>query len=173
MARRMPKDKALVSSEVIASFETWIKNGAKYDGTDTAMPLAAAVEKSEALRLTHDELTAKRLAAVEKIWARAFAAQPSKPQQTANFILLGTVPDKRLEQVAKLAEAERAKIVKLLKLAGDTPLVKGSLVLFVFASSDEYGEFLRAVEQRERPAGVNGHARADGRFVRLPGRGQR
>ena len=159
---RMPKDKAPMSSELIAGFEIWIKNGAKFDGADRAMPLPLVVEKSETLRLTHEELAAKRLASAEKIWAQAFPGKATKSQQTANFIVLGAVSDGRLAQVARLAEAERAKITKLLRLAADAPLVKGGLVLFVFASLDEYGEFLSAAEQREPPAGIYGHARSHG-----------
>jgi hypothetical protein len=159
---RMPKDKAPLASELITGFETWIKNGARFDGYDPAMLLTLAVEKSEATRLTHAEFTAKRVASAEKIWARAFPAQPVKSQQTGNFIVLGSASDKRLAQVAKVAEAQRAKITKLLKLSADAPLVKGSLVLFVVASSDDYGEFVRAVEQREPSAGVQGHAQSHG-----------
>ncbi|HVU89035.1 MAG TPA: c-type cytochrome domain-containing protein [Pirellulales bacterium] len=159
---RMPKDKASLSSDVIARFEAWIKQGAPTGGIDTAMPLSLAIERYEAAQLTHEELTAKRRASAEKMWTRAFPDAPAKVQQTANFLVFGNVSADRRTQVAKLAETELTKIGKLLKLASDAPLVKGALVLFAFGSAQDYDDFVRAVEEREPSEGVNGHARAQG-----------
>ena len=97
-----------------------------------------------------------------KIWALAVPDERAEQQQTANFILIGNVSTARLTEIGKLAEAERAKIVKLLKLPPDAPLVKGSLVLFVLKRSFDYSEFVRMVEERELPRGLSGHARRKG-----------
>ncbi|HEY1601006.1 MAG TPA: c-type cytochrome domain-containing protein [Pirellulales bacterium] len=159
---RMPKDKPPVSSETIARFEAWINAGAKFDGSDAALPLTVAIERAEDKLLAHDELTSKRVARAEKIWAGVAPEGRTKPLQSANFILLGNVSAERLAEVAKLAETERAKIVRLLKLDGAAPLVKGSLILFVLQKSSDYDEFVRIVEQREAPRGTVGHAQSTG-----------
>ncbi len=159
---RMPKDKPPVSSEAIARFETWIKNGAKFDGDDPDAPLKQAVEKSSTARMSHDELSSKRIAQAEKLWAVAAPDLRPAQLQTANFILLGNVSQDRLAEVGKVAETERSKIAKLLKLDEDGPLVKGGLTLFVLQQTSEYGEFVRYVEEREAPAGVLGHAHTKG-----------
>ena len=147
---RMPKDKPPVSSDAIARFEAWIKNGAKFDGDDPDAPLKQAVEKSTTARMSHGELSSKRVAQAEKLWAVAAPDLRPAQLQTANFILLGNVSQDRLAEVGKVAESERSKIVKLLKLDEDAPLVKGGLTLFVLQQTTEYGEFVRYVEERER-----------------------
>ena len=61
-----------------------------------------------------------------------------------------------------MAEAERDKIARLLKLPADQPLFKGNLVLFVFKRSFDYSEFVQMVEKREAPRGIVGHWQAKG-----------
>ena len=68
---RMPLDKPPLPDEVIARFETWLKEGAKFDGSDATAPLRVMAEESLAGRLTHDELTTKRVAQAQKLWALA------------------------------------------------------------------------------------------------------
>ena len=75
---------------------------------------------------------------------------------------MGNVSPARLTAVSELAEAERAKIVKLLKLDPAAPLVKGSLALFVLKRQFDYSEFVRMVEGREAPRGAAGHANTKG-----------
>jgi hypothetical protein len=159
---RMPKDKPPLSPEAIARFEAWIKAGASFEGTDPALSLKEAIEKSVIARMPHDELTIKRLAQAEKIWALAALDKPAEQLQTANFILLGNVSPERLAEVARLVEVERAKIVKLLKLDGGAPLVKGGLVLFALKRSSDYSQFVRLVEGREATRGAIGHGHAKG-----------
>ena len=159
---QMPQDKPPLPEETIAQFETWIKEGAKFDGADPLQPLKMTVEQLLAGRLSHEELTAKRLAQAIKIWQLAAPDEQAEQLQTTNFILLGNVSTARLAEVGELAEAERAKMVKLLKLDPGAPLVKGSLVVFVLKRSFDYSEFVRMVEQRETPRGVTGHTRVKG-----------
>jgi len=162
---RMPQDKPALADASIAQFETWIKEGAKFDGTDVAQPLKVVVEQLLAGRLSHEELTEKRRAQALKTWQLAAPDEPAEQLQTPNFLLFGNVSTARLAEVAELAEGARTKLVKLLKLEGDAPLVKGSLVLFVFKRSFDYAEFVRMVEVRELPRGASGHTRAKGSDV--------
>ncbi|HVU90540.1 MAG TPA: c-type cytochrome domain-containing protein [Pirellulales bacterium] len=159
---RMPLEKPPLPDEVIARFETWLKEGAKFDGSDATASLRVAVEESLAGRMTHDELTAKRVVQAQKLWALAAPDEASEMVQTANFILMGNVSPARLAEISQLAEAERAKIVKLLKLDPAVPLVKGSLVVFVLKRQFDYSEFIRMVEGREAPRNAAGHASVKG-----------
>ena len=68
----------------------------------------------------------------------------------------------RLTAVSELAQVERAKIMKLLKLDPEAPLVKGSLALFVLKRQFDYSEFVRMVEGREARRGAGGHANTKG-----------
>jgi mono/diheme cytochrome c family protein len=159
---RMPLDKPPLSDQEIAQFETWLKEGAKFDGSDAAAPLRVAVEESLAGRLTHEELTTKRVAQAQKLWALAAPDEAAREVRTSNFILMGNVSPARLNEISELAEAERIKIVKLLKLDPEAPLVKGTLAVFVLKRQFDYSEFVRMVEGREAPRGAAGHANVKG-----------
>ncbi len=150
---RMPLDKPPLPDDAIARFETWLKEGAKFDGSDATAPLRVMVEESLADRLTHDELTTKRVAQAQKLWALAAPDEAAEQVQTTNFLVIGNVSTARLTAVSELAQVERAKIVKLLKLDPEAPLVKGSLALFVLKRQFDYSEFVRMVEGREAPRG--------------------
>ncbi|MES1213848.1 MAG: c-type cytochrome domain-containing protein, partial [Singulisphaera sp.] len=159
---QMPLEKPPLSADVIARFETWINEGATFDGSDPNASVRVAVEESLAGRLSHEELTAKRVAQAQKLWALAAPDEAAQLVQTENFILMGNVSPARLNEVSELAETERAKIVKLLKLDASAPLVKGSLVLFVLKRQFDYSEFVRMVEGREAPRDSAGHANVKG-----------
>ena len=154
---RMPLDKPALPEATIAQFETWIKEGAKYDGADPARSLKLVVEDLEAGRLSHDELAEKRLAQALKTWRLGAPDEQPTHRQTANFIVVGNLSETRLGQLADAAEAERAKIGRWLKLPDDKPWFKGNLVLFVFKRGFDYSEFVQMVEKREVPRGATGH----------------
>ncbi|MBI2826114.1 MAG: hypothetical protein HYX69_15655 [Planctomycetia bacterium] len=159
---RMPLEKPPLADELIGRFETWIKDGAKFDGADSSQPLTVVVEELLAAKLSHDELAARRLTQAAKTWALALPDEQPGQSQTANFILIGNVSAPRLAELGELAESEQAKIAKWLKLDPKAPLVKGSLVLYLFKRSFDYAEFARMVEEREVPKGAAGHWRAKG-----------
>jgi hypothetical protein len=159
---RMPLEKPALPDEVIARFDTWLKEGAKFDGSDATASLRIAVEESLAGRLTHEELTAKRVVQAQKLWALAAPDEAAEMVQTSNFILMGNLSPVRLNEISELAEAERAKIAKLLKLDPAAPLVKGSLAVFVLKRQFDYSEFVRMVEGREAPRSAAGHANVKG-----------
>jgi len=159
---RMPQDKPALPEETIAKFETWIKEGAKFDGADAARLLKMAVDDQAAARMSHDELVEKRLADGLKTWRLGAPDDKPSHRQTENFILIGNLSEARLDQLATIAEAERDKIAKLLKLPADQPLFKGNLVLFVFKRTFDYSEFVQMVEKRESPRGMVGHWQAKG-----------
>jgi hypothetical protein len=159
---RMPLEKPALPDEVIGRFETWLKEGARFDGSDATASLRVAVEESLAGRLTHEELTAKRVIQAQKLWALAAPDEAAEMVQTPNFILMGNVSPVRLNEIAELAEAERTKIVKLLKLDPAAPLVKGSLAVFILKRQFDYSEFVRMVEGREAPRNAAGHANVKG-----------
>ncbi|HEY2840099.1 MAG TPA: c-type cytochrome domain-containing protein [Pirellulales bacterium] len=159
---RMPQDKPALPEATIARFETWIKEGAKFDGVDPARSLKMVVEDQAASRMSHDELVEKRLAQGLKMWQLAAPDEKPAHRQTANFILIGNLSEARLDQLADVAEAEREKIARFLKLPADQPMFKGNLVIFIFKRAFDYSEFVQMVEKREAPRGMVGHWQAKG-----------
>ena len=112
--------------------------------------------------MSHDELSSKRIAKAEKL--SAVAAPDLRPAQlqTANFILLGNVSQDRLAEVGKVAETERSKIAKLLKLDEDGPLVKGGLTLFVLQQTSRSTASSSVTSKNAKARGVLGHAHTKG-----------
>lgn len=159
---RMPQDKPPLPEATIAKFETWIKEGAKFDGADPARMLKSVVADQAASRMSHDELAEKRLAEGLKTWRLAAPDEQPAHRQTENFILIGNLSEARLDQLAAISEAERVKIARLLKLPADQQMFKGNLVLFVFKRAFDYSEFVQMVEKREAPRGMIGHWQAKG-----------
>jgi len=82
---------------------------------------------------------------------------PAERVQTAGFLLLGNVSNRELTELSAQAEALVPRIVKLLKLSGDAPPLKGGATLYFFRTGYEYGEFGRMVEERELPPHWRSH----------------
>ncbi len=154
---RMPLGKPPLPDETIAKIETWIKEGAHYDGADPGRTFKLIVSDNAAARMSHEELHAQRAANSLKIWA--LGAPDDRPAQTEtpHFILVGNVSEDRLTELGELAEAEWTKIIKWLKLRPEAPVTKGKLVLFFFKRPFDYTEFVRMVEKRELPRGTPAH----------------
>ena len=67
----------VAAAGMLARYGVCAMEGAKFDGTDAAQALKVVVEQLLAGRLTHDELTAKRLTQALKTW------QLAAPDETA------------------------------------------------------------------------------------------
>lgn len=156
---RMPLQKTPLEDAVIAKFETWIAEGAKFDGTDPAQSIDLAVRIMVASKMSHEELSAMRADLANKNWRLASPdAEPSK-LETDHLLLLGNVNSALLNEVAEVAKAQEAKVAALFKAPAGKPLVKGRLTLFVFNKRFEYSEYGQMVEKRSLPGDWVGHWR--------------
>ena len=151
---RMPLRKPALDDEVIAKFETWIAEGATFDGPDPAQPLGALASTSRAKSLTNEELSADRREQAQHKWRLADPSEKPLTSETKNFFLIGNVNQAVLDEAAEAAEAQVAALAKLLRMPADQPLVKGRITLFLFPTRYEYSEFGRMVEQRDLPQRV-------------------
>ncbi len=159
--KRMPLDKPALPPEVIGKFETWIAEGARFDGaapTQSTRLLAALVRAKSA---THEELSADRTTAGRRQWALASPTEKPTVHQTKNLIVIGSQPDAILQDLADTAEQQAEIVSKQLHALTGQPLVKGRIVLFVMPNHYEYSEFGRMVENRQVPATSRGHWKYD------------
>jgi hypothetical protein len=157
--QRMPMGKAPLSEDLIARFEQWIADQARYDGPDPLQPLTEAVALVEARNASHEELTRKRAALAAKTWGLMLPDSKPSQHETANFLVMGNVGESTLAEVGKSAEASLPKLAKLLSLPAWEPLVKGRMTLFVFDKRYDYAEIGTMVEKREIPQDWRGHWR--------------
>ena len=158
---RMPLRKPALDDDVIAKFETWIAEGATFDGANPAQALGVLASTSRAKSLTHDDLSADRREQAQRKFRLADPTEKSLTAETKNFYLIGNVNQATLDEAAEVAEAQAAALVKLLRLPADQPLLKGRITLFLFPTRYEYSEFGRMVEERDLPNEWRGHWKYD------------
>lgn len=146
-------------------FQTWIREGAKFDGNDAKRPLRELIPTPEQLltealaKLTPEAWSEKRHRESKEIWTRVFP-QGGEPglAQTADFLVMGDVAPRRLEQVGEWAQDQAAHIRTMFQ-AKEEPLFKGKLTIFVLKDRFGYEEFNSTIHAgREVPREVLGHS---------------
>ncbi len=159
--KRMPLDKPALAGEVIAKFETWIAEGARFDGTNPTQSTRMLAALVRAKSATHDELSSDRTAAGRRQWALANPTDKPAIRQTKNLIVISSQPDAILQELADTAEQQAEALIKQFRVPAGQPLVKGRIVLFVLPNHYEYSEFGRMVENRQLPTSSRGHWKYD------------
>lgn len=156
---RMPLQRPPLPDEIIARFETWIREGAAFDGEDQNQPLELAVRIRQAAAMSHEQLAELRARLAQQNWQLAMPNVTPARLEYEQFMLLGNVSPTVLEEVGKLALAQQAKVAAQLKLSAGQPMYKGRLTLFVFNRRFDYSEFGQMVEKRSLPETWRGHWR--------------
>ena len=156
---RMPLRRPPLADDVIARFETWINEGAKFDGPSPTMSTELAANIYKARSLTSDELAKHRADLAVQNWQLGNPNDTPKRAESEHFIVFGDQPEDQLAKIAALAEEQQAKIGRLVRLPADQPLVKGRITLFVFNRRFDYNEYSQMVEKRPAAADANGHWR--------------
>ncbi len=155
--QRMPQRGAAFSEEDIKKVETWIAEGARYDAPDPAMQLTVVASIAKAQASTHEQLTKDRAKLAEENWRLGMPGTTASKFERDNFLVMGSVGENTLEDIAKRAEALAPKVGEIFKASPGQPLVKGRVTLFVFGERYDYGEFGKMVEKHDLPAAARGH----------------
>ena len=156
---RMPMGKPPLADDVIAKFDKWIAEGAKFDGPEARQALVEVVAIYHAKTASHEELAEDRSKLAIKNWRTVMPDMPTERAETEHFLIYGTLGIKELEEVGKLAEEQVPKIEKTLKLTSASPFIKGRLTIYVFQKQYDYSEIGAVLEGRELPTGLRGHWR--------------
>lgn len=153
--QRMPLRRPPLDAKTMELFETWISEGAKFDGPDGGTPTETVAQLYRASQMTFDELSAERATAADQTWRTAHPNVQPDRHQSEHFLLLGTVGDTRLERLAKVAEEAWGKVAQGVRLRGDEWPLGGKVTLFAFDRRFEFSEFGRMVERRDLPKEVS------------------
>lgn len=156
---RMPLNQPALADDVIAKFEKWIEEGAKFDGPDAKQPVSELAAITKALNSTHEQLSRDRAMLAAKNWLLTLPGDEPQKVETSNYLVLGNVGTNSLAAIGEQAEALAPKVAELFKSPPDQPLVKGKLTLFVFKDRYGYSEFGKMVEKRTLPQPWRGHFR--------------
>jgi hypothetical protein len=156
---RMPLRKPPLSDDVIAKFDKWVAEGAKFDGHDPDDPTDFVASTYVASVSTHEQLAAARAQRAHQIWHLAIPDESPDEKETKNFLVLGNVGPEKLAEIADVAERDAAIIARNYHAPDGKPLVKGKMTLFVCSRRVDYSEFGKMVEEREIPSSGRGHSR--------------
>lgn len=154
---QMPLRKAPLSADVIAKFEQWIADGAKYDMDDPGLSTEHVANVYAATQMSHDELSTHRIDLAEKNWRLGNPDQAPDHTQTESFNLFGNVGEDRLKEIGQIGEQQMSKVATMLRAPRTEPLFKGRLTVFAFNRRFDYSEYGQMVEKREIPAHWRGH----------------
>jgi len=158
---RMPQGRPPLDDAVIAQFERWIADGAKFDGDDENQALGRAVDLLLAREMNHDELAQRRLEIALANWRLAVPDTEPRHVETDHYLLIGNVGSGELSELAATAEELHDQVAKILRAADGELPVKGRTTLHVFGRRFDYSEFGQMVERRQIPAQSAGHWRYD------------
>lgn len=157
--RQMPRGGQPLTSDVIARFETWIAEGAKFDGADAAQQIRRIAARAQAAAATHQQLSQNRLNKSLESWRLSLPNIDPDQVETDHFLLLGNVGAMALAEYAEQVQALVPQLARIFGTTTSQPLVKGRTTLFFFQQRYDYGEFGKMVEQRQLPAALAGHWR--------------
>jgi len=154
---RMPLRRPALADDVIAKFELWIKEGAKFDGPDPKMDTEMVAAVYKAKHATHEDLAKDREGLAKLNWRKGNPDTNSNQIETDSFLIVGNVIPSRLEEIARQAEDVQKKLAATFKANADEPLFRGKLTLFIFSKRFEYSEFGQMVEAKQLPTTWRGH----------------
>lgn len=155
--QQMPLRKPPLSPEVIAQFETWIDEGAKFDGRDANQPLERMVRIDLAKGMSHEALCKQRTELAGGNWRLAKPAEQPEQVDTEDLLLIGNIDVQRMERIAEVAQQQMDAIAELMRRPSSEPLIKGRATLFLFKRRYDYSELGRMVEKRELSPDWTGH----------------
>jgi mono/diheme cytochrome c family protein len=155
--QRMPLNQPALADPVIAKFEKWIEEGAKFDGPDAKQPVGELAAITKAVNSTHEQLSQDRAAIATQNWLLTLPGDEPAKLETTNYLVLGNVGPNTLSEIGEQAEALAPKVAEVFKAPADQPLIKGRLTLFVFKDRYGYSEFGKMVEKRTLPQQWRGH----------------
>lgn len=162
---KMPAGQAQLKRSQAQALETWIKEGAHFDGTDAKAPLRSLVPTeaemaaSKLASMTDEEFSKRRLEQAAEIWKRVSPREAGVSTTTDNLVVHGNVTETRLKEIGEAGEAHMATLTAKFKLpAGEKPW-RGRLIVFVTKDRFDYEEFNTILMNgRRTPRSVSGHS---------------
>jgi len=162
--QRMPLEKPPLADDVIAMIEKWVNQGIKLDALTPQASLETIVAAGVAKKISHTELVRIRFEAGKKLWTNAIPDEDPAIVQRETVSVIGNVSPSRLAEIADAAEVASSRVHSEC-VDGGSPLLKGGVVIYVFAKGYDYSGFWQNVLAKERPKGLAGNAGVVGDVV--------
>lgn len=167
---KMPAGQAQLKLSQAKALETWIREGAKFDGPDpkapirSIVPTAAEIEAARLAAMSDSDFADRRIEQAATIWKSVSPRTEGSTVTTANFHLYGSVPEDRLQALGAIAEEHVASLTSRYGLPGGEKAWRGRLIVFVTKDRFDYQEFNTVLNNRRTPRSVSGHAFVNASF---------
>ncbi len=159
---RMPLE-GKVTRQNYDDINTWISEGARYDGDDPRISLRALnpregeILSAEMKTFSPEQFVNFRKERSAAQWKKAFPDEEPVFLESEDLFFYGNVSQQRLEKVQKWSEEQIKSLRKVFILAEDKTIWKGKLTVFVLADRDSYEQFNNAVTQIRIPEEMVGN----------------
>ena len=167
---KMPQGQAQLKRSQAVALETWIREGAHFDGKDAKTPLrdivptAAQLAAAQLAKMTDEEFATRRIAETASLWKRVSPKTEGASATSTNFYFYGTVSEDRLKQLSEVAETHLAELGKRYPLPAGEQAFRGRLTVFVTKDRFDYEEFNTVLMNRRTPKTVSGHSSISANF---------
>jgi hypothetical protein len=107
---KMPQGQAQLKRSQAVAMETWVREGARFDGSNpkapirSLVPTAAEIEAAKLAAMSEEEMQQKRTEQAEAFWKRVAPRETASSVRTVNFLLHGNVSQERLEEFGRISE---------------------------------------------------------------------
>ncbi len=167
---KMPAGQAQLKQSQALALETWVKEGAHFDGRDPKAPLRdivpteAQMEAAKLASMSDSEFAERRITQVAELWKRVSPKTEGTSATTDNFYFYGTASEDRLKELGEKAESHLAALTAKYPLPSAEKAFRGRLALFVTTDRFDYEEFNTVLMNRRTPKAVSGHSVINANF---------
>ncbi len=161
---KMPQGQALLKRKNAEALETWIKEGAKFDGDNakgilrSMVPTEDEIRMAELAKMSPEKFADLRRESLEPTWKRALSNEKAELFETDDFIFYGNVSADRLKQISTWATRQADALRKLFNQK-QKPLWKGKLAVYVIKDRFGYSEFNQTIEDRRVDPATTWHSK--------------
>lgn len=162
---KMPAGQAQLKLSQAKALETWIREGAHFDGTDpkaplrTLVPTEAELEAARLAAMSDSEFETRRTEQAEALWKRVSPKTTGNAFTSPDFYFYGTVDESRLKTLADSAQSHLAQLTTKYPLPEGQKPFRGRLIVFVTKDRFDYEEFNTVLmNNRRTPKVISGHS---------------
>ena len=141
----MPPQKKL-SEKKIKTIETWIAEGAKFDGATLQTEIATVAKVAAINAKTHADVVTERDELARKNWKLIMSSSDAQLQSTNNFRVIGS---NQQQEIAELAEQLATEVAKAMGADAAEPFVKGNTTIYLFEKRYDLNELGMMLVNRE------------------------
>ena len=150
-----------LADTLIAKFEQWLTEGAKFDGPDDKLSMDQLEAIVFAREATPTELNARRVTLANSYWELGLPGIASSQTETEHFHIVGASQEMTLAQIGTMAEHLWKQVSTYFKMPKASNF-KGRITLFVMEKRYDYSEFGKMVERRDLPLQQQAHWKYNG-----------